>query len=117
MKNIIIFFSLLLYSQISVAQQTRKNDKAIITTKIYCDHCSQCETCGKNFQSNMYNIKGVKMYELDTKNMTITVYYNTKKTDLSTIKKAISKMGYDADEEKADTIAYQNLDECCKKKY
>jgi hypothetical protein len=55
------------------------------------------------------------MYELNAEDMTITVYYNTKKTDLETIKTAISKLGYDADEVKADAVAYENLDNCCKK--
>lgn len=59
-------------------------------------------------------ISGVKMYELDEKKMTITVYYNSKKTDLTMIKKAISKLGYDADDVKADPKGYENLDGCCK---
>ena len=55
------------------------------------------------------------MYELDEKSMTITVYYNGEKTSLETIKTAISKMGYDADDVKADNEAYGKLDDCCKK--
>ena len=54
------------------------------------------------------------MYELDEKAMTFTVYYNSKKTDLQTIKEGISKLGYDADEVSADPAAYQKLDDCCK---
>ena len=68
-----------------------------------------------NFKSNMLKIKGVKMYELDEKNMTITVFYNTQKTNLDTIKSAISKMGYDADDIKADASGVSQLDDCCKK--
>jgi copper chaperone CopZ len=63
----------------------------------------------------MHKIKGLKMYELDEKKMTITVYYNTQKTNLQTIKKAISQLGYDADDVKADVSAYEKLDGCCKK--
>lgn len=48
--------------------------------------------------------------------MTITVYYNPQKTDLKTIKTVISKMGYDADELKAEPLAYEKLDGCCQKK-
>jgi hypothetical protein len=55
------------------------------------------------------------MYELDEKNMSITVYYNSKKTDLDKIRKAISQLGYDADDVKADPAAYEKLDGCCKK--
>lgn len=97
------------------AQQNNKNQKAIIKTALYCDHCKECETCGKNFQTNLYKIKGLKMFEIDEKAMTITVFYNGKKTNLQTIKTAISKLGYDADEMKADFNAYDKLDGCCKK--
>jgi periplasmic mercuric ion binding protein len=114
MKYLILLFGLFFFSQTSLAQ-AKKNEKAVIKTTIYCDHCNECETCGQNFNSNIYKIKGFKMYELDAENKTITVYYNSKKTDLQTIKIAISKLGYDADDVKADAIAYQNLDDCCKK--
>lgn len=114
MKLILSFIFTLLSFSLSFGQ-TAKPGKAIIKTTIYCDHCKACETCGKNFQSNMLKITGVKMYELDEKAMTITVYYNPKKTNLVTIKTAISKLGYDADEVKADASAYENLDNCCKK--
>lgn len=114
MKN--IFYFLLLFTSITGnAQETKKNQKAIIKTAIYCDHCKECKTCGKNFQANMLKIKGLKMYELDEKKMTITVYYNPQKTNLQTIKTAISKLGYDADDVNADTKAYEKLDGCCKK--
>jgi mercuric ion binding protein len=59
-------------------------------------------------------IKGLKMYELDDKKMTFTVYYNAKKTNLQTIKNSISKMGYDADETKATAEGIASLDGCCK---
>lgn len=114
LKTVVVLLLTLFLTQISVAQKG-KNEKAVIKTAIYCDHCQQCETCGKNFQANMLKIKGVKMYELDDKNMTITVYYNGKKTDLQTIKTAISNLGYDADDVKANLEAYGNLDGCCKK--
>ena len=95
--------------------QTSKNAKAVIKTNIYCDHCKQCETCGKNFQEKLLAINGVKMYELDDKEMVLTIYYNNQKTDVETIKIAISNMGYDANEMKANPIAYERLDGCCKK--
>lgn len=62
----------------------------------------------------MLKISGVKMYELDEKAMTFTVYYNPKKTSLDEIRKGISNLGYDADDVKADPVAYENLDGCCK---
>lgn len=115
MKNIIALIITFLSFSTSFAQEPKKNQKAVIKTAIYCNHCKECETCGKNFQANMLKIKGLKMYELDEKKMTITVYYNAQKTNLQTIKTAISKLGYDADDIKADPSAYEKLDGCCKK--
>ncbi len=99
----------------SASAQNKKTEKAVIKTMLFCDHCKACESCGENFQKNMFRIKGVKMYELDEKAMTITVYFDPKKTNLETIKTGISKIGFDADNLKADPVAYEKLDGCCKK--
>jgi mercuric ion binding protein len=114
LKTFLLLFVLTM-TQNAAAQNAKKNEKAVIQTAIYCDHCKACETCGKTLQSEILNINGVRMYELDEKKMTITVYYNAQKTDLKAIKTAISKLGYDADEIKADPAAYDKLDGCCKK--
>ncbi len=113
MKNSILIV-LFTFFTFSVSAQSKKNQKAVIKTVLNCNHCKICETCGKNFEANLYKINGLKMYELDEKNMTITVYYNGQKTNLQAIKTAISKLGYDADEVKADTEAYAKLDGCCR---
>ena len=109
---LVLLFGFLSFT--SNAQQT-KNEKVIIKTNIYCDHCKECPTCGKGLQSGLLKIKGVKMYELNEKAMTMTVYYNGQKTNPTDIRKAISEMGYDADEVKAVPEAYEKLDGCCKK--
>ena len=112
LKSVILLVAVFMFSNVAVAQKT--NEKAVIKTVLNCDHCKQCETCGLKFKTEMLKISGVKMYELDEKAMTFTVYYNSKKTDLQTIKVAISKLGYDADEIKADPAAVEKLDGCCK---
>lgn len=112
LKSIFCLAVMLFISNAGVAQKS--NQKAVIKTTLHCDHCKQCETCGLKFNTEMLKIKGVKMYELDEKAMTFTIYYNAKKTTLQQIKEGISKLGYDADEVKADAQAYENLDGCCK---
>lgn len=106
--------TVLFFTSNSVSAQ-KTTQKAVIKTAIHCDHCKECETCGQLFKTEMLKIKGLKMYELDDKKMTFTVYYNSKKTNLQAIKVAISKLGYDADDVKADAVGYENLDGCCKK--
>ena len=46
---------------------------------------------------------------------TITITYNPQKISLEKLKSEISKLGYDADDVKADPAAYAKLDNCCKK--
>ena len=115
MKNLKALLIVLFIALTTVASaQNKKSEKAVIKSNIVCDHCKVCETCGLNFKENMLKVKGIKMYELDEEKETITVYFNPKKTNLQDIKTAISKLGFDADEIKADPIAYEKLDGCCK---
>ena len=88
--------------------------KAVLKTSITCDHCKQCETCGGLLEKTLIKEKGVQMITLDEKASTITVIYNSNKTDIAKIKQSISKMGYDADDVKADPAGYEKLDGCCK---
>ena len=104
----------LFFSNSAVAQKLKTTQKAIIKTSISCDHCKQCETCGGLLEKTLIKQKGIQMIVLDEKKMTISVVFNSKKTNLETIKTAISNLGYDADEIKANPAAYQKLDGCCK---
>lgn len=106
---------MMLCSNLVSAQKQKTIEKALIKTNIYCNHCAKCETCGERFQKVLLREKGIQMVTVDEKEMTIEVVYNTKKTDLTKVKTAIIKLGYDADEMLADAIAYEGLDNCCKK--
>jgi periplasmic mercuric ion binding protein len=113
LKTLTVLLVMLLSHTIS-AQKQKTVQKAIIRTAITCDHCKQCETCGGLLEQRLLKQSGVQMITLDEKAMTITVIYNSKKTDLATIRSAISKLGYDADDVKADPTGYEQLDGCCK---
>jgi len=107
---------LMLISASAFAQKKDNIKTSVIKTTIYCDHCKQCETCGDKFNKDLYNEDGIKRIDLDAKAMTITVVYDIRKTDLEKIKVMISKLGYDADDVKADPAGVAKLDGCCKKK-
>jgi len=113
-KAIAVVTIMLVSVTMSFAQEKKSNGKAVIKTVLNCDHCKECPTCGGKFKTEMLKITGVKMYELDDKAMTFTVYYNPKKTTLQDIKVSISKLGYDADEVKATAEGIASLDGCCK---
>ncbi len=112
LKSIFCLAVMLFVSNSAMAQKS--NQKAVIKTTLRCDHCKQCETCGLKFKTEMLKINGVKMYELDDKAQTFTIYYNPKKTTLAEIKKGIAKLGYDADDVKATKEGIASLDGCCK---
>lgn len=114
-KILSLAFLVLAFSGAMSAQEKKTIQTATIKTAIYCDHCKACETCGPKFNQSLLKEKGVQMVVLDEKAMTIKVTYNSKKTDLDKIKAAISRLGYDADDIKADSAAYESLDGCCKK--
>lgn len=116
MKNSILKSILLVVFAFATANVSaqKTNAKAVIKTTLHCDHCKECETCGLKFKTEMLKISGVKMYELDDKAQTFTIYYNPKKTNLQSIKEGIAKLGYDADDVKASAEGVASLDGCCK---
>jgi hypothetical protein len=59
--------------------------------------------------------KGVKSATLDVDTKVATLVYNPARTTPDQLRKAISKLGYDADEVPADQKAYEKLPACCKK--
>jgi mercuric ion binding protein len=111
----IFFFLMIIFSISGSAQKSSSTKTVVIKTMIYCDHCKQCETCGDKFQKELYNETGIKRVDVDSKAMTITVVYDSRKIETEKIRLLISKLGYDADDIKADPAGLAKLDDCCKK--
>ena len=93
----------------TVFAQTKK------TTEIKIKTSAECDMCKKRIESNLIYEKGIKFCKLDVDSKVLTVTYNAEKTSPEKIKQAVSKIGYDADDVKADSTAYEKLPECCKK--
>lgn len=74
-----------------------------------------CQSCKKTIENGLRFEKGIKLATVDVDAKTVTVIYNSDKTNPEAIRKAISKLGYDADNVPADKIAYDKLESCCKK--
>ena len=75
---------------------------------------SLCEMCKKTIEHDMSFEKGVKSTSLDIDTKTVTVVYNSGKTNPEKIRLALTKIGYDADSLKADPKAFEKLPDCCK---
>lgn len=105
----------LLFVGSAVAQKSKPVKTVIIKTTIYCDHCKICESCGGRILKELYNEEGIKNTNVDSKANTISVTYDERKITLEKVREMISKLGFDADDVKADSKAVEKLDDCCKK--
>jgi copper chaperone CopZ len=74
-----------------------------------------CETCEKTIESELIYEKGVKKVDVNVESNTIHVEYDDRKTDPAAIRTAITALGYDADDMKADPKAFSKLPACCQK--
>lgn len=76
---------------------------------------AQCGECKVNIEKALLAEKGVRFAELDIKSKKVTVVYNPKKITPDDLRKAISLVGYDADNVPADSAAVLKLKPCCTK--
>ena len=105
--TLITFFAF--SSQSVFAQEVKKTETITIKTS------TQCGMCKTRIEKAMAYEKGVKSSTLDVEKAEFTVTYKPSKTSPEKIKKAISNVGYDADDVKANEKAYSSLPNCCKK--
>ena len=84
-------------------------------TTIVIKTSAQCESCKKRIENKMAFEKGIKKVTLDVDTKNLTLVYDKKKTSPEKLKTAVTKIGYDADEMKANEKAYKKLPACCKK--
>ena len=107
--TVILIFGML-YSISGQAQnKAPKTEKVEIKTSAICDQCKE------RLEKNIAFEKGVTAVTLDSETKILTVEFKIGKTDKEKLKKAVSKIGYDADEVPADPKAYDRLPACCKK--
>jgi copper chaperone CopZ len=110
------FFFTLIFSMIFFQTSAQENSaKKAKSETIQIKTSAVCGMCKQKIQSAVYDLKGVKSAELDLPTKTLTVTYKPSAVTPDEIRKAITEVGYDADEMKADSAAYDKLEKCCKK--
>jgi len=72
-----------------------------------------CDLCKERIEKTAKSIKGVKSAVWDSKTQHIQVEYDSMKTDLNIIQKAIANAGHDTEKYKADDKTYESLPACC----
>ncbi len=107
--NFIAITLLLLFGlNLTGIAQSKKDETIKITTSAVCGSCKD------RIEKGISKETGVKKASLDIESKVLTVTYAPDKTDPDKIRKAVSLIGYDADNVKADTKAYDKLPACCK---
>lgn len=76
---------------------------------------AQCGMCKTTIDEGLEKVTGIYHADLDMKTKVVTVHYDAEKTNPDAIRKAISALGYDADDVAADPTVYEQLPGCCKK--
>jgi periplasmic mercuric ion binding protein len=74
-----------------------------------------CDMCKDAIEKDLAFEKGVVSSSLDVESQVLTVVYKPTKTNPDKIKKAVAKVGYDADDVQAVEKSYSKLPACCKK--
>ncbi len=112
MKLIIRLFSIAALSMLFVTtafSQLRNTQEVEIKTS------AQCPMCKESIEKMLTFERGVNHALLDMETKKVVVKYNSRRTDPEILRKAITRLGYDADEMNGDSEAYANLPACCKK--
>ena len=108
MKQLILIIACFLATN-SFAQSGSKYKEVKVQSSIVC------EMCVKRLDNMFAEYYAVKDVDYNLKDKTITVVYNSKKTNPEKIREKINSVGYDADHQHADIEPYLDLAPCCKK--
>ena len=74
----------------------------------------QCGMCKKTIESGMAKVIGISKFDVDLNTKVGHVTYKASTIELAAIEKAVSALGYQANNTEADPIVYKNLPDCCK---
>lgn len=108
MKNIVIGMLLLLVG-FSAQAQEKKNKNAKYDIEVN----GNCEMCKKRIEKAAFSVTGVKSAVWHIDDHKLHLILNEEKCSLVDVKKAIAKVGHDADEVRATEEDYEKLHGCC----
>lgn len=102
---------------IAMGASTMANDggKEKKTETVTIKSSTVCGMCETTIESNLIYEKGVQKVEVDLAASTVMVTFDPRKTDAATLRTALTKLGYAADEQPADPKAFAKLPGCCQK--
>ena len=114
-KTTVLFAVMMMMMMLGAVNQTSAQEKNKSTDEVKIQTSAVCGMCKERIEHDLAFEKGIKSVSLDDESKIVTVGFSPKKTNPDNIRQAISKIGYDADDVKADPVAYEKLPGCCKK--
>jgi periplasmic mercuric ion binding protein len=105
----LLILAVILFGSTMGFSQAKKVETINIKTSAVCGMCKD------RIEQGLAYGKGIKDVSLDVDTKIATVKFSPSKITADEIRKAISKLGYDADSIPADIKAYEKLPPCCKK--
>lgn len=74
----------------------------------------QCGMCDMNITVALETVPGIQEFLVNIDDLNVQVLFDGSTTSLKKVEEAISKVGYQANQTKADPAAYKALMGCCK---
>jgi copper chaperone CopZ len=106
-KTIMIILTGLILGLLACNKGEAKQANIALTTM-------QCGMCESTIEKGIAKVNGITTFDVDMAGKSGHVTYNASIIDLASIEKAVSALGYQANETIADPVAYEALPGCCK---
>jgi len=107
-KVTLLVLVMIFFSSLTFASGTGSDSVKIKTS-------AKCGSCKTRIEKGLTSEKGVVSANVNVDTKVCTVIYKSDVTTPDKLRLAISKIGYDADNVKADPTAYKKLPGCCQK--
>jgi copper chaperone CopZ len=108
-NNILSILSVIGFSLFVFSCNSKSEAEKISSFKVY----GNCEMCKKTIDGSLKDVKGINSANWNVEDKTMTVSFDSTKTNMSEIHKQIASVGYDTELEKGNDDAYKALHECC----
>ena len=107
MKNKI--FTVAIFFSILFTGCNNSSEEMIINTPTI-----QCGMCQKIIEVGLAKVDGVSNPKVDLKTKKTILFHDPEKTNIKSIEKVVSELGYQANALKANPDSYADLPACCK---
>jgi copper chaperone CopZ len=127
MKYALVFMLMFSLSVFSLAADEKKHEHGNMdqAEKMTCElkdgeactaiaiPTSQCGMCEKTIGKALEGVDGVTLAKVDAKAKTAHVHYASADVKVATLEKAITAVGYDANDAERDEKVHDSLPQCC----